>query len=272
MPDGFAYYGGIDFSGAKEPLSNLWSALGQEEEGQLVIRALRPHPFRQDLCSYVADGWRATVGALSGERVLWGADFPFGFPLRAVEELGMKTGGDGWGRLLDWVADRPADEVRDAVPEGVRGYRLTDYGGAMSPFDLRLYKQTVEGMRWIQQLRDTAEVAICPQAPDPEAEITLLEVYPSSTVQELGLPRRRAPGRPGEIRARAAALRTFVRFADPNCEALAVSLEDAWDATVACLTAWLARDDLNQPFRATDHPRQTLETEGWIYRPPACIG
>ena len=53
---------------------------------------------------------------------------------------------------------------------------------------------------------------------------------------------------------------------------IAVTLEDAWDATVACLTAWLARDDLHQPFRATDHPRATLELEGWIYRPPATLG
>lgn len=265
-----SYFGGIDFSGAREPLSNLWTALGREEEGKLVIHSLRPHAFRQDLCGFAAEGWRAVVGAGADDRILWGADFPFGVAAGAAAEL--EAGGKGWERLIEWVADRPAEEVRDAVPEAQRGPRLTDYGGAMSPFDLRLYKQTVEGMRWLHQLREAAEVSVHPQAPDPRATVAVIEVYPSATITELGLPRRRAPGRPGETRARAAALRTFVRFDDPATEAVAVVLEDAWDATIACLTAWLARDDLDQPFRAAGHPRSTLELEGWIYRPPSCVG
>lgn len=268
----FTYFGGIDFSGAKEPLSNLWTALGEEVDGKLTIHSLRPHAFRQDLGAFVAEGWRGALGAPEEGRILWGADFPFGISAGAAEELANSGGGKGWARLVEWVADRPADEVRDAVADGLRGPRLTDFGGAMSPFDLRLYKQTVEGMRWLHQLREAAEVSIHPQAPDPAARVTLVEVYPSSTVVELGLPRRRAPGRPGETRARAAALRTFVRFADPAAEAIAVVLEDAWDATIACLTAWLARDDLDQPFRAAAaHPRATVQTEGWIYRPPSCV-
>jgi hypothetical protein len=269
MPDAFAYFGGIDFSGAKEPLSNLWTALGREEEGGLTIVSLRPHAFRQDLCSYVADGWRSSMGAGDDDRILWGADFPFGLPADAAAHV---CGERRWARLLDWIADRPADEVRDSVPEEMRGARLTDTGGAMSPFDLRLYKQTTEGIRWLQQLRDSAEIAVFPQQPLDDAPTALIEVYPSAAAHELGLPRRRAPSRPGEIRARAAALRTFLRFADPGDEAIAVVLEDAWDATLACLTAWLAREDLHQPFRASDHPRDTIELEGWIYRPPATVG
>jgi hypothetical protein len=110
-----------------------------------------------------------------------------------------------------------------------------------------------------------------PQHPLEGASTTVIEVYPSGSVQELGLPRRRSPGRPGESRARAAALRTFVNFADPGVEAIAVTLEDAWDATIACLSAWLARDDLDQPFRTSVHVPETLALEGWIYRPPASL-
>lgn len=268
----FSYFGGIDFSGAKEPLSNLWSAVGREENGGLTIVSLRPHAYRKDLCSFVTEGWRAAVGAAGDERVLWGADFPFGLPVRALAHLGIEgDGGSAWSRLVEWVADRPAAEVRDAVPEDARGFRSADVGGALSPFDLRLYKQTVEGMRWLQEVRDTAELSVHPHRPDPRAATALLEVYPSATAQELGLPRRRSPSRPGESRARAAALRTFLRFSEPDSEATAVTLEDAWDATLACLTAWLARDDLDQPFRVTDHPRERLELEGWIYRPPAAV-
>lgn len=269
MPEAFTFFGGIDFSGAREPLSNLWTAVGREEEGKLCIVSLRPHAFRADLCGFVVDGWRAAAGAEGGERILWGADFPFGLPAPATEHL--CAGSANWDRLLAWVADRPSDEVRDAVPDGLRSPRLTDTGGAMSPFDLRLYKQAVEGMRWLHELREAADVSIAPQEPREGATTTLVEVYPSSTVQELGLPRRRAPSRPGEVRARAAALRTFLRFADPGTEAIAVTLEDAWDASIACLTAWLAKDDLDQPFRTTSHPRGRIQVEGWIYRPPATL-
>jgi hypothetical protein len=200
-----------------------------------------------------------------------GLDCPFGLPAAAAAHV---CGSDrpAWEDLLAWVADRPADEVREAVPEQLRKPRLTDTGGALAPFDLRLYKQTVEGLRWLHELRERAEVAVHPQDPREDTQISLIEVYPSGAAQELGLPRRRAPGRPGETRARAAALRTFVRFADPGTEAIAVTLEDAWDATVACIAAFLARDDLRQPFRASDHAEQALKLEGWIYRPPASLG
>jgi hypothetical protein len=269
VADRFSFYGGIDFSGAREPLSNLWTAVATEEDGELVILELRPHAYRADLCSYLQGAWRGAVGADPEAAVLWGADFPFGLPAEVGERL--LGAPHGWRSLLAWVADRPADEIRDLVADAVRTPRLTDTGGALSPLDLRLYKQTVEGLRWLHELLESGEAGIHPQAPDPAAGTALVEVYPSATVQELGLPRRRAPSRPGEIRARAAALRTFLRFAEPNCEAIAVTLEDAWDATIACLTAWLVREDLDQPFRTSAYPRAALELEGWIYRPPAAL-
>jgi hypothetical protein len=34
----FGYFGGIDFSGAREPLANLWTALGEEQDGRLMIK------------------------------------------------------------------------------------------------------------------------------------------------------------------------------------------------------------------------------------------
>ena len=58
----YAWFGGIDFSGAREPLANLWSAVGEERAGKLHIRWLQPHPFREDLRTYVA-GALALVGA-----------------------------------------------------------------------------------------------------------------------------------------------------------------------------------------------------------------
>ncbi|HEX7242516.1 MAG TPA: DUF429 domain-containing protein, partial [Longimicrobiaceae bacterium] len=140
------------------------------------------------------------------------------------------------------------------------------------PFDMRLYKQTVEGLRWLHELRDEAEVAVLPQAPNPGARTTVVEVYPSGTVTDLGIRCRRTPSRPGEVRARPAALRPYLTFAEPSLEAIAVALEDAWDAVIACLTVFLARNDLEQPFRLHPQLRDTLALEGWIYRAPDALG
>jgi hypothetical protein len=268
MPDGFTAFGGIDFSGAREPLANLWSAVGEERDGRLCILSLRPHAFRTDLAGYVSGGWRNGLAVEDG-RIIWGADFPFGLPW----ELGRTMGaGDEWAKVAAWVADRPPDEIRAAAGGDTRALRQTDSGGALAPLDVRLYKQTVEGIRWLQELIEEEGVSVEPQAPSPDAGVTLIEVYPTAAAGELGLPKRRAPSRAGESRARAAALRTFVDFAEPDAEALAVTLEDAWDATIACLAAFLCRDDLQQPFRSVDPPHDRIRCEGWIYRPPATLG
>jgi hypothetical protein len=264
----FDYFGGIDFSGAREPLSNLWTALGDEREGQLRIVDLRPHAFRADLAAFVGGGWRVAAAGGGGGGALWGADFPFGLPRSALEDL-EADGIRDWPRLLAWAADLPPDEVKTRLAAHTRVLRSTDAGGALAPLDLRLYKQTVEGFRWLHELREEAEVSVLPQAPAEGVGITLIEVYPSAACKELGLPRRRVPGRPGETRARAAALRTFLTFDDPALEAIAVTLEDAWDATIACLAAWLCRDDLDQPARVA--AADAAAREGWIYRPPLSV-
>ena len=268
MAEEFDLFGGIDFSGAREPLSNLWTALGTPANGKLTILEIRPHAFRADLAGYVAGGWRAGRSENGGTRTLWGADFPFGLP----RELGARIGaGPDWSRVSAWIADRPPEEVRAAAGDATRSLRQADSGGALAPLDMRLYKQTVEGIRWLHELRETANIAIRPQAPRNDAQVTVIEVYPSATAHELGLPKRRVPSRPGEVRARAAALRTYVDFRNPECEALAVTLEDAWDVTIACLTAFLCREDLDQPFRVAGGDRDRVECEGWIYRPPAAL-
>lgn len=268
MSEPFAVFGGVDFSGAKEPLSNLWSAVGVRSGERLRIVSLRPHPYRQDLGAFVRSGWREVVA--DAETILCGIDFPFAVP---EDVAGHLLPGGKWPEIVDWIADRPAEEVRTACGDLSRSSRIADSKGALAPLDLRLYKQTVEGIRWLQGLMDSEEeVSIHPLAGIVEAPVNLIEVYPSATVRDLGLPRRRTPGRPGEVRARAAALRTFLEFESADIEATTVTLEDAWDAVIACLTAFLCRNDLEQPFRvAPATQRDRIGLEGWIYRPPAAL-
>ena len=230
------------------------------------MRWLQPHPFREDLRSYVAAGWRRIAGVAEDVRILWGADFPFGIPAAAAARLAGERR-VSWGGMAGWIADRPPDEVRQVLAEFGKSPRATDTGGALSPFDLRLYKQTVEGIRWLHALRDEVDLAVPPVVPGGSAPSTLIEVYPSGAAREIGMKGGRLPSRPGEVRARAVALRTFMTFEDPSLEAIACTLEDARDACMACLVAWLCRDDLEQPQRLARDPEMAA-VEGWIYRPP----
>jgi hypothetical protein len=267
---GFGYFGGIDFSGAKEPLSNLWSAVGVAREGRLHVLALQPHPFRADLASYVAGGWRRQLEVGEGERILWGADFPFALPAAAARILGGARA-PSWAAVAAWVADRPADEIRDTFPELGKTMRACDPPGAMAPFDMRIYKQTAAGIRWLHELREEAGVSILPQAPVDGAATTVVEVYPSATHRDLGFKFGKSVAKPAEARARGAALRTFATFAHPSLELVACGLEDAWDAVLACLTACRASTDLDQPFGPGRPPREAVALEGWIYRVPEAV-
>ena len=130
----------------------------------------------------------------------------------------------------------------------------------------------MEGIRFLWELRDTAEVSIVPSMPRKDAETVLIEVYPSGAVKDLGMKGSRAPSRPGEVRARPAAFRPFLSFDHACMEATACTLEDARDACIACLVAYLCRDDLDQPYRLDRVPRERVELEGWIYRAPAALG
>ena len=267
----FRYFGGIDFSGAREPLDNLWTAVGEERDGRLCIVSVCPHPFREDLATFVSEGWRKHAAADTDAPILWGADFPFGLPAEAVDAIeGLRE--RSWRGLASWAADRPPDEVRDGLAAFGKAGRRTDTGGALAPLDLRLYRQTVEGLRFLWELRDGGETSILPAAPRKGARTTLIEVYPQGAVKDLGLKGTRVPSRPGEVRARPAGLRPWLSFDHPCMEYTACTLEDARDACIACLVAWLCRDDLDQPRRLNRIPAELVELEGWIYRPPAALG
>lgn len=266
----FRYFGGIDFSGAKEPLSNLWAAVGCEHEGKLEIVSLCPIPFREDLRAHVAGYWRRGAGAEDDDPILWGADFPFGVPA----EMARRIAGErpaSWRGVAAWVADRPPEEMWKQFPDLQKTGRCCDSGGAMAPLDMRIYKQTLEGLRFLHELRDETDVSILPQAPNESAGTVVIEVYPSGAAKDLGIRGGRVPSRAGEVRARPAALKPFMTFAHPSMEACACTLEDARDACLACLVAFLCRDDLDQPQRVGRVPAEMLALEGWIYRPPAAL-
>jgi len=212
------------------------------------------------------------AGASAGHTLLAGLDFPFGIPVAAAEALG--PAGQGFAGINRFLAERAPDEVVAAAPDHRKTARSCDTfagagaGAAMAPLDLRLFKQTVAGARFIHELLVTGDVAVLPQAPCEAAPLTLIEVYPSITARDVGIKAPRKPKAPGQARGRPAALSHYLSFDHPAMEAAAVTLEDAWDAVLACLAAYLVRDDLHQPARVGTIPTQLVQAEGWIYRHP----
>ncbi len=263
----FRYFGGLDFSGAREPLDNLWAAFGEERDGKLHVLSLRPLPFRADASEYLVSGWRTECGADAGARVLWGCDFPFALPQAATVIAGART----WDESVRWLAERDLAAVTETL-EATRKLRrkCDEAAGALPPLDLRTAAQTVCGARFLFELTRDHGVAVAPQARRDDAATTLIEVYPSGTAKDIGIKGGRKPKRAGEVAARCAGLRQYASFDHPSIEAAAAALEDARDAVLACVTAYLVRADLQQHQRGGIEDATTA-LEGWIYRHPAAV-
>lgn len=260
MPAPFTYFGGIDFSGAREPLDNLWAAVGEERGSKLHVVSLQPLAFRADAAELI-------VSPRGEGRGLWGCDFPFGLPRAASVIAGCRT----WIECIQWLAERDLKEVTETLSATRKLRRTCDETiAAMPPLDLRVAAQTVCGARFLFELTRDHAAAVLPQAPRGNAPATLIEVYPSGTAKDIGIKGGRRPKRAGEAAARAAALRQYVSFDHPSMESTAATLEDARDAVLACLTAYLVRDDLDQPRRTGADPALAA-LEGWIYRHPAAL-
>ena len=265
----FTRFIGVDFSGARPPLSNLWAAAGEAGDdgggGRLVIRDLRPLPFREDLRDWLTGRCREAMGWGEDEPVLVGLDFPFALPMEAVEAL---PGTGDWPGVVRYLAS--LEPKLKAVPPPLGAFtgamRECDRrAGAMSPLNLRLFRQTIEGCRLLHELTTTHRVSIAPQAVT-DSPTTLIEVYPSAAAKDLGIRAGNRPRKPREVFARAAGMEAYVRFEPPQLAAVAAGLEDAWDACLAAVNAFIVRDDLDQPTRKGDPARAAVE--GWIYRHP----
>ncbi|MFA9477027.1 DUF429 domain-containing protein [Phycisphaerales bacterium AB-hyl4] len=260
----FDYFGGVDFSGGREPLANLWSAVGVERDDRLHIVDLRPHAFREDLRHFLCHP------PIDAERGLWGMDFPFSLPCAVSDALMNHEGPATWQAQVEWLAFQTPGDVETMAKPHRQTLRAIDPPGAMAALNLRLLKQTVAGARLLNELLHQEGAAVAPQMPIGTAKCVFIEVYPSATAKDLSL-KGRKPNRPGQARARPEMLEPWLRFEHPSLAATAVTLEDAWDAVIACLTAWLVRDDLNQPTRVGKHEPAAVEREGWMYRHPEAV-
>ena len=266
-PATFTHVGGLSFSGAREPLNNLWSAVGVEREARLHILDLRPHAFRLDAAAFILGGWRGCCGDPARARTLWALDTPLALPHAAAAALTDEPS-PTWEQAVRAVASLSPDETREATGEHSKARRQFELTGTPAPLDSRLYRRTVEGLRLLDELLREG-VAVAPQAPGLDAAVTLIEASPALTGRDLNLTGRR-PHKPGVAHARTQKLAAYARFDHPAIAAVAATLDAAWDAVLACITAFSVRGDLDQPRKVLVEGSND-DTEGWVYRHPEAV-
>ena len=198
---------GIDFSGARDAGKKVWIAGGVAEGGCLRVEQCAPAaewlgvgPDR-DRCLVALSAFVA-----QDPEAVFGLDFPFGLPHQLVpdrtwEEFVLAFG----SRYND--PDHFSDLCREATAERWPGRkeirRTTDKEAntPMSPYNRRIKYQTFHGIRDVLAplVRDGA-ASVIPMQREVAGRPLVLEICPSSTLQDRGLPHQGYKGRRHEHR------------------------------------------------------------------------
>lgn len=261
---------GVDFSGAMDAGNKTWIAQGVIEGDGVRIEACFPARDLPEsgvardralpaLADYIAGSTDAIVGL----------DFPFGIPAALVRAR-------SWERFILGFARRysSADaflEVCRAATGGEEPKRLTDVAARtpFSPINLRLYRQTYEGIaELLYPLVREQTAAILPMQKPARGKPLVIEACPASTLKAEDL-YFSYKGRSAENRiARTAILSALVQRGHLHpippkieVEALSSPTADALDSLVAAVAAFRS---LYDP-RLIDRPDGQEALEGRVF-------
>jgi hypothetical protein len=277
---------GMDFSGAVDAGSKLWSAGGPFTESALQICELNP-------AARLPGGSPSLGPALAAVRDLvaahpdaaFGCDFPFGLPHGLVPDPDWATFVGGFGeryaRADDFrrecgSATKTLRETLGTQSKELR--RVTDREAhtPFSPCNLRLYRQTYHGIRdLLAPLIADGRATVAPMQDLSATGAVLLEVCPASLIKRVvpAWPDLRHPykGKTSEHRAARERLlfwleKRGVRIADPTRRTTVVANAggDALDAIIAAFVTWqvlISREGLARPARSE------YRMEGYVYCP-----
>lgn len=241
----FGRFLGVDFSGARNAGNGIWVAEGSDVEGRLVIDQLRR---ARDLPGGAVDRTSA-LSALRGhlavqDSALVGLDFPFSLPSELIDAPAWPAFARGFAaRYQDPEAFREDCRRRTG---GRELKRRTDRE-TKTPFctyNLRLYRQTYSGIANIlAPLADNPRIAIATVLERPDANCTLAETCPASSLKRLGL-YRPYKGRGDALRDWRTAILERLREEGLDCSEALAQLAmadiggDALDAIIAAATMW----------------------------------
>lgn len=269
---------GIDWSGARDAGRRAWVCHADGIGNELRVTDLHRVADRggrgvDDLLAYVES---VVVGA-SGARWV-GLDFPFSVTRKVAQHLGHRT----WRALVSSWETRFPDAatfarectVASVVVSGSKEQkRRTDTaaGAPMSPWNLRLFRQTYHGVRLLRRLAGRPRVAVLPWDLPGGGEVRVVEICPAATLATAG---ERSQGYKGR-RSSHAAKRTHLL--QVVCAEWGVSMPpplvdvvvgnrggDALDAVLAAVSAYHHAARLSTGQHANVRARADL-LEGHIY-------
>lgn len=262
---------GIDWSGARNAGRRAWVCRAEGVGGDLRVTDLHRVADKggravEDLLAYV----EAAVVEPPGARWV-GLDFPFSVTREVAEHLGHRA----WRALVSsWETRFPeaAAFARDCTAASVaasgmkEGKRRIDtvVGAPMSPWNLRLFRQTYHGVRLLGRLAGRPRVAVLPWDLPDDGEVRVVEICPAATLAVAGERSRGYKGR----RAAHAARRTHLLALVRDRWGVSISAElagvvaadrggDALDAVLAAVSAYhhaarLGADDHAEVRAAAD--------------------
>ncbi len=261
---------GIDFSGARKAGRKAWIATGVIERGRLRIadcrraETLASSSTERDQCmaalrTFISDDPRGAFGL----------DFPFGLPKALVKE-------SSWEEFVLSFHRRYRDPEHfrrscQTAADRREARRATDLEAMtpLSPYNLRLYRQTFFGIRDVLAplVRDGLACVLPMQEPLPDRP-WVLEVCPASTLKRLGLYLGYKGGMESHVLARGNILRAIENIAvsipsnDLTARILRDTGGDALDAVIAAFATFCALKDPSD-MKAADTSDQAFE--GLVY-------
>jgi hypothetical protein len=195
---------GIDWSGARDAGRRAWVCRATGVDGEVHVSHLHRVADSagrtvEDLRAYV----ESEIIGPPGSRWI-GIDFPFSVTRGVIEHLDYGT----WSALVSaWEARFPdalsfAKECTKAslkISDKKEARRRTDFDARapMSPWNLRLFRQTYHGMRLLRRLVAMQRVAILPWDRPDQGEVRVVEICPAATLATAGEESRGYKGRRG---------------------------------------------------------------------------
>lgn len=256
---------GIDFSAAQDAAHHIWLTRAQGDHRRL--RVISCQSLAELTHDWQQTPWQNLAAFLrTCEPGFIGSDVCHGLPRSCTQESWEEV-------VLQYPQHFPdADALRSTCGEQ---RRLTDHvmRSPQAPANLRIYRQTDAWLRFILSplLREQA-VAVAPFRPPLNDRPYLLEVCPSVTLRNLGLPHQGYKGNKAHHRTRRAEITRALAMLGVHIpqsiasRVIAQTGGDALDSLIAALTTWLVtQEKLLSPAVLPPEAYQ----EGWIYAPHA---
>lgn len=263
---------GIDFSGALDAGNRIWIARGVPEDAWLQVseccraRDLPNSTRRLESCL------PALVNLIKSNRnAVFGLDFPFGLPISLVKE-------HAWDEfIMTFPSSFPnPDDFKKkcfskAGNQELRRRTDCEAHTPLSPYNLRLYKQTYYGIsKVLFPLILDSSARVLPFHKPSAGKPALLEICPASTLRILGLYGIPYKGRGGTRRNnRRDILETMerkcpiaVKHAEIRHKIMEDKGGDALDSVIAAMATFNAIRNVDGLI---PHDNGNWKTEGYVY-------